>query len=170
MWYNFPGCRIMNYDFQNEMEPWIFFVSVLETSKKAWIKVYRKLFSLFLAAELLRISNTFLFLLSDRAHFQMWSWGIPALLHMWDPGWTQKVGQFTHLFPPRQSTFITVHNWNWRPLGFPYFEKAQKEPLQLLMKGCREELELSQQSLRFVLDQSLIQFIMRGLCWSPSIR
>lgn len=52
----------------------------------------------------------------------------------------------------------------------PYFEKAQKEPLQLLMKGCREELKLSQQSSQFVLDQSLIQFIMQGLCWSPSIR
>lgn len=30
----------------------------------------------------------------------MWSWGIPALLHMWDPDWTQRAGQFTPLFLP----------------------------------------------------------------------
>lgn len=30
----------------------------------------------------------------------MWSWGIPVLLHMWDPDWTQRAGQFTPLFLP----------------------------------------------------------------------
>lgn len=75
--------------------------------------------------------------------------------------------------PPFSSQTAYFHHSaqrNWRPLGFPYFERPQKEPLQLLMKGCREELKLSQQSSQFVLEQSLIQFIMQGLCWCPSIR
>lgn len=44
VWNSFPLCRKMNYDFQNEMEPWSCFIFVLETSEKVWIKVYRKLF------------------------------------------------------------------------------------------------------------------------------
>lgn len=124
----------------------------------------------FLAAELLRSIHTFLFLLSDPGPFPNAKLRNSCTPTYVSPRLNSKGWPVYPPLPPRQPTFITVHNWNWRPLRFPYFERAQKEPLQLLMKGCREELKLSQESSRFVLEQSLIQFIMQGLCWSPSIR
>lgn len=107
--------------------------------------------------------HTFLFLLSSLGPFpilKLWDSCTPTYVR---PRLNSKDGPVYPPFPPNQLSFITVHNWNWRPLGFPYFEKAQKKHLQLLMNDCREELKLSQQRSRFVLAQILIQFIIQGL-------
>lgn len=107
--------------------------------------------------------HTFLFLLSSLGPFpnlKLWDSCTPTYVR---PRLNSKDGPVYPPFPPNQPSFITVHNWYWRPLGFPYFEKAQKKHLQLLMKDCREELKLSQQRSQFFLAQILIQFITQGL-------